>query len=204
MESTIAAYFEVIMINLILSGDNVIVIGMAAAGLNTELRNKAILVGIASAAVIRVVFAIAAAKLLVIHVITLVGGLLLLWVCWTMFRELRSSGHGEADGAAQAAAAAPDASPKAFRKAIVQIILADVSMSLDNVLAVAGAAKTNIDALVFGLVLSVVLMGVASSFVAKLLHRFRWIGWVGLAIIVYVAFDMIYEGAVQLMAMSAA
>ncbi|WP_454851862.1 YjbE family putative metal transport protein [Rhizobium binxianense] len=204
-QHTISAYFEVIMINLLLSGDNVIVIGMAAAGLVSELRGKAIAVGIAAAAVIRIVFAVAAAKLLAITGITLAGGLMLLWICWTMGRELISSeeeeevhaGVAEGDGGVHI-------KPKLFRQAIAQIIFADVSMSLDNVLAVAGAAKENMNALIFGLILSVLLMGVASNFVAKLLSRFKWIGWIGLAIIVYVALDMIWNGSEQLLVLYAA
>jgi YjbE family integral membrane protein len=195
-QQTISAYFEVIMINLLLSGDNVIVIGMAAAGLASELRGRAIAVGIAAAAVIRIVFAIIAAKLLVITGITLVGGLMLLWICWTMGKELLSSAEEEAHAGGDPAL---HVKPKIFRQAIAQIIFADVSMSLDNVLAVAGAAKTNMNALIFGLILSVVLMGVASNFVAKLLNRFKWIGWIGLAIIVYVALDMIWNGGEQLL-----
>jgi YjbE family integral membrane protein len=194
--AALSAYFEVVMINLILSGDNVIVIGMAAAGLVSELRGKAIAVGIAAAAIIRIVFAIVAAKLLIITGIALAGGLLLLWICWTMLKELMAAeedeaGVGGGDGTAHL-------KPKLFRQAIGQIIFADLSMSLDNVLAVAGAAKDNMNALVFGLVLSVVLMGIASSLVAKLLNRFKWIGWIGVAIIVYVAIDMIWNGSVDL------
>jgi YjbE family integral membrane protein len=185
------------MINLLLSGDNVIVIGMAAAGLVSELRGKAIAVGIAAAAVIRIVFAVIAARLLAITGITLVGGLMLLWICWTMGRELLSADEEQA----HAGDAVSHIKPKLFRQAIGQIIFADVSMSLDNVLAVAGAAKENINALIFGLILSVLLMGVASNFVAKLLNRFRWIGWIGLAIIVYVALDMIWSGGGQLLAL---
>ncbi|MBY5898258.1 YjbE family putative metal transport protein [Rhizobium leguminosarum] len=196
-QHTISAYFEVIMINLLLSGDNVIVIGMSAAGLVSELRGKAIAVGIAAAAVIRIIFAVIAARLLVITGITLVGGLMLLWICWTMGRELLSTEEEQA----HAGDAVSHIKPKLFRQAIGQIIFADVSMSLDNVLAVAGAAKENINALVFGLILSVLLMGVASNFVAKLLNRFRWIGWIGLAIIVYVALDMVWSGGGQLLAL---
>ncbi|MGO7208121.1 YjbE family putative metal transport protein, partial [Rhizobium ruizarguesonis] len=177
-QHTISAYIEFIMINLLLSGDNVIVIGMAAAGLVSELRGKAIAVGIAAAAVIRIIFAVIAARLLVITGITLAGGLMLLWICWTMARELLSADEEQAHDVSHI-------KPKLFRQAIGQIIFADVSMSLDNVLAVAGAAKENINALIFGLILSVLLMGVASNFVARLLNRFRWIGWIGLAIIVY-------------------
>jgi len=196
-QHTFSAYFEVIMINLLLSGDNVIVIGMAAAGLVSELRGKAIAVGIAAAAVIRIVFAVIAAKLLAITGITLAGGLMLLWICWTMGRELISE---SAEGA-HAGEAVVHIKPKLFRQAIGQIIFADVSMSLDNVLAVAGAAKDNMSALIFGLILSVLLMGVASNFVARLLNCYRWIGWFGLAIIVYVAIDMIWSGGSQLLAL---
>lgn len=196
--AVISIYLEVIMINIILSGDNVIVIGMAAAGLAPELRGKAIVAGIAAAAVIRIVFAIIAAELLVIKGINLIGGFLLLWICWAMFKELREA--GEEEGGDDAAGHHAH-KPKLLRQAIGQIIFADLSMSLDNVLAVAGAAKSNMTALVFGLILSVVLMGVASNFVAKLLSRFRWIGWIGLAIIVYVALDMIWEGGWELWAL---
>ena len=196
--AVISIYLEVIMINIILSGDNVIVIGMAAAGLAPELRGKAIVAGIAAAAVIRIVFAIIAAELLVIKGINLTGGFLLLWICWTMFKELREA--SEEEGGDDAAGHHAH-KPKLLRQAIGQIIFADLSMSLDNVLAVAGAAKSNMTALVFGLILSVVLMGVASNFVAKLLSRFRWIGWIGLAIIVYVALDMIWEGGWELWAL---
>jgi YjbE family integral membrane protein len=198
-QATITAYFEVIMINVLLSGDNVIVIAMAAAGLANDLRGKAIAAGIAAAAVIRIVFAVTAVKLLAITGITFAGGLLLLWICWTMLQELRASreddeGHRAAvDGGGGLAI-----KPKMFRQAIFQIILADVSMSLDNVLAVAGAAKENMHALIFGLILSVLLMGLASSFVAKLLNRYKWIGWIGLAIIVYVALDMVWQGGNEL------
>ncbi|MBY5364087.1 YjbE family putative metal transport protein [Rhizobium leguminosarum] len=188
-QHTISAYFEVIMINLLLSGDNVIVIGMAAAGLVSELRGKAIAVGIAAAAVIRIIFAVIAARLLVIT-----G---MLWICWTMGRELLSAD----DGQAHAGDAISHIKPKLFRQAIGQIIFADVLMSLDNMLAVAGAAKENINALIFGLILSVLLMGVASNIVAKLFNRLRWIGWIGLAIIVYVALDMIWSGGGQLLAL---
>ncbi|MGV2100836.1 YjbE family putative metal transport protein [Rhizobium sp. 21-4511-3d] len=196
--AVISIYLEVIMINIILSGDNVIVIGMAAAGLAPELRGKAIVSGIAAAAVIRIVFAVIAAELLVIKGINLIGGLLLLWICWTMFKELREAGEEE-EGGDEAGHHAHK--PKLLRQAIGQIIFADLSMSLDNVLAVAGAAKSNMTALIFGLILSVVLMGVASNFVAKLLSRFRWIGWIGLAIIVYVALDMIWEGGWEVWAL---
>ena len=198
-QATITAYFEVIMINVLLSGDNVIVIAMAAAGLANDLRGKAIAAGIAAAAVIRIVFAVTAVKLLAITGITFAGGLLLLWICWTMLRELRASGEDdEGHLAGVDGGGALAIKPKMFRQAIFQIILAEVSMSLDNVLAVAGAAKENMHALIFGLILSVLLMGLASSFVAKLLNRYKWIGWIGLAIIVYVALDMVWQGGNEL------
>ena len=196
--TTVAAYLEVITINLVLSGDNVVVIGMAAAGLAKALRQKAIVASIAAAAVIRVVFALIAVQLLEIPGIMLIGGMLLFWVCWNMFQELRSAGGDEdsdADPATTALAAVRPA--KALRTAILQIVVADVSMSLDNVLAVAGAAAHDMNALVFGLILSVVLMAVASTLVAALLARYRWIGWLGLAIIVYVAGNMTLDGIEQ-------
>lgn len=194
---TLATYLQVIMINIVLSGDNVIVIGMAAAALPEELRRKAIVSGIGAAAVIRVVFAIIAAKLLAVRGIALIGGLLLGWVCWNMFGELWFTGH-EAEAAADTPSG--ESGGKMLRQAIIQIIVADVSMSLDNVLAVAGAAKEHISALVFGLILSVVLMGVASSFVARLMERYKWIAWAGLAIIVYVAADMTIGGGEEVLA----
>ncbi|MEQ1938879.1 YjbE family putative metal transport protein [Mesorhizobium sp. CN5-321] len=199
-QSTVLAYLEVIAINLVLSGDNVIVIGMAAAGLAAELRQKAIFIGIAAATVIRIVFAVIAVEILAITGITLLGGLLLFWVCWNMFKELRAAGEpAEEPDMAGEGAMAPVRPPKKLSQAIVQIIVADLSMSLDNVLAVAGAAQENIDALIFGLVLSVVLMAAASTLVAKLLAKYRWIGWIGLAIIVYVALGMIVDGVEDLM-----
>jgi len=199
-QSTVLAYLEVIAINLVLSGDNVIVIGMAAAGLAAELRQKAIFIGIAAATVIRIAFAVIAVEILAIPGITLLGGLLLFWVCWNMFRELRAAGEpAEEPDMAGEGAMAQVRPPKKLSQAIVQIIVADLSMSLDNVLAVAGAAKENISALVFGLILSVVLMAAASTLVAKLLAKYRWIGWIGLAIIVYVALGMIVDGVEDLM-----
>lgn len=193
------AYLQVIAINIVLSGDNVIVIGMAAAGLSSELRHKAIVAGVAAAAVIRIVLAIVAVRLLAVTGILFLGGMLLLWVCWNMFGELRSAGNAAhvVEGAGGDAAGQP---VKLLRQAIIQIIVADVSMSLDNVLAVAGAASKDMGALVFGLLLSVLLMAVASSLVARLLARYRWIGWLGLVIIVYIAVRMIFEGGEQLIA----
>jgi YjbE family integral membrane protein len=192
----IAAYLQIIAINLVLSGDNVIVVGMAAAGLPPNLRGRAIMVGIAAATVIRILFAVVATQLLAITGLLLAGGLLLLWVCWKMYEELRQP---QDEAHAQEAAALAAEGGKTLRAAVTQIILADVSMSLDNVLAVAGAAKQDLVALVFGLALSVLLMGVASALVAKLLSRYRWITWIGLLIIVYVAVTMIYNGGNDLL-----
>ena len=192
----IAAYLQIIAINLVLSGDNVIVVGMAAAGLPPNLRGRAIMVGIAAATVIRILFAVVATQLLAITGLLLAGGLLLLWVCWKMYEELRQP---QEEAHAQEAAALAAEGGKTLRAAVTQIILADVSMSLDNVLAVAGAAKQDLVALVFGLALSVLLMGVASALVAKLLSRYRWITWIGLLIIVYVAVTMIYNGGNDLL-----
>jgi YjbE family integral membrane protein len=192
--AVIAAYLQIIAINVVLSGDNVIVVGMAAAGLPPDLRGKAIMVGIGAATIIRILFAVIATQLLQVTGLLLAGGLLLLWVCWKMYEEIREP---EAAGGAEVALMAE--SGKTLRAAVVQIILADVSMSLDNVLAVAGAAKQDLTALIFGLGLSVLLMGVASALIAKLLARYRWITWIGLLIIVYVAITMIYNGGDELL-----
>ncbi|SHK16119.1 integral membrane protein, YjbE family [Roseomonas rosea] len=191
---------QVLLIDLVLAGDNAIVVGMAAAGLPPEQRRKAILWGIGAATVMRIGFAAITTQLLSIIGLTLFGGLLLLWVCWKMYRELRQP-H-EQDEGAEAAKDAVVGDPleqggkqKSLRQAIIQILVADVSMSLDNVLAVAGAAKEHLDVLVIGLAISVVLMGVAATFIAKLLEKHRWIAWVGLLVILYVAVDMIWSGS---------
>lgn len=192
--SLVTAYLQIICINIVLSGDNVVVISLAAATLAPHLRKKAIFGGIVAATVIRIVFALVATQLLAIKGLLVVGGLLLLWVCWKMFVELR---HGSEQAAVVDGEGAVEISlepQKTLRQAVTQIVIADVSMSLDNVLAVAGSARQNRMALVFGLVLSAALMGLAASFVANLLARYRWIAWLGLAIITYVAFNMLYSG----------
>jgi YjbE family integral membrane protein len=196
-----AAFVQVIMIDLVLAGDNAIVIGMAAAGLDRGLRRKAILIGIAAATVLRIVFALITTQLLAITGLLLAGGLLLLWVCYKMWQELNGQREEhEAEAAlTQDDAAARPGRTKTLGQAVSQIVIADVSMSLDNVLAVAGAAQHHFEALIFGLGLSVVLMGVASAFIARLLNRFRWIAWLGLAVILYVAVRMVYEGTDQLL-----
>ena len=187
----VTALLQVIMIDLVLAGDNAVIIGLAAAGLAPEQRGRAILVGIIAATALRIVFAIFAVELLDIVGLLLAGGILLLWVAWKMWRELRGQRHADAASMAEAQANAPR---KTFAQAAWQIVMADVSMSLDNVLAVAGAARDHIEALIFGLGLSIVLMGFAASFIARLLDRHRWIAYLGLAIILYVALDMIWRG----------
>ncbi|MFC0239618.1 TerC family protein [Rhodopseudomonas telluris] len=190
----LTALAQVIMIDLVLAGDNAVVIGLAAAGLPKEQRGKAILIGIIAATVLRIAFASVTVQLLQILGLLLAGGVLLLWVCWKMWRELRTEQPSEEEIEAGAASGAPT---KTLGQAVWQITLADVSMSLDNVLAVAGAAREHPIILVFGLGLSIALMGLAASFIARLLHKHRWIAYVGLAIILYVAGDMIYRGALE-------
>jgi YjbE family integral membrane protein len=203
--AAIVAFFKVVMIDLVLAGDNAIVIGMAAAGLPKEMRNKAILVGIGAATVLRILFATVAVQLLQFVGLVLVGGFLLLWVCWKMWRELRDGSHGNdaleavTDQDLNADGTVAGKSAKSFKQAAWQILVADVSMSLDNVLAVAGAAREHPYVLIFGLILSIALMGLAASFIAKLLNNNRWIAYVGLAIIVYVSLDMIYRGGLEIM-----
>lgn len=186
---------QVIMIDLVLAGDNAVVIGLAAAGLPPERRSRAILVGIVAATVLRIVFAGIAIELLEIVGLLLAGGILLLWVCWKMWRELRGPSAEDTEAALTAGEA--HVPRKTFAQAAWQIVLADISMSLDNVLAVAGAARDHPVALVFGLGLSIVLMGIAASFIARLLNRHRWIAYLGLAIILYVALDMIWRGFLE-------
>ncbi|MCO6160711.1 YjbE family putative metal transport protein [Asaia lannensis NBRC 102526] len=174
------------MIDITLAGDNAVVIGMVVRGLPAAQRRKAIVVGVASAALMRIVLALVASKLLAVIGLTLAGGLLLLWVCWKMYQEMR---HPEAvEGTTHHGT---------LGQAIFRIILADLSMSLDNVLAVAGASLGHPYVLVTGLAFSVVLMGVAATLVAKLLERYRWIAWLGLAIVAFVACELIYKGSIE-------
>ncbi|MFC2250891.1 TerC family protein [Labrys portucalensis] len=200
--SSLVALGQVILIDLVLAGDNAIVIGLAAAGLPKEQRTRAILIGIAAATVLRIFFAAITTQLLAIVGLLLAGGILLLWVCWKMWRELSTS-HSE-EAAAQHAldgdgengnGSSNGTARKTFAQAAWQIVVADVSMSLDNVLAVAGAARDHLWVLIFGLVVSIALMGIAASLIARLLNRYRWIAYVGLIAILYVAGDMIYRGA---------
>ena len=201
--SEFLAILQVIAIDLVLAGDNAIVVGMAAAGVARELRRKVIFYGILVAVILRIAFAAVTMELLGIIGLTLAGGILLLWVSWKLYREIqdqRAEDRGvdaleEAEeGESEDAAVVNDAPRKTLRQAIVQVAIADVSMSLDNVLAVAGAADDHMSALVIGLALSVVLMGIGASLIARLLSRHHWIGYIGLALIAYVALSMIWQG----------
>ncbi|MFO1153383.1 MAG: YjbE family putative metal transport protein [Rhodospirillales bacterium] len=199
----LTALASVILIDIALAGDNAIAVGMAAAGLPAPQRRQAILIGVVAAAVLRIAFAIFTVQLLEVIGLLLAGGLLLLWVAWKLWRELRGGAVAEEEER-EAEAALEDIEPVAPAKplgaAILQIVVADVSMSLDNVLAVAGAAREHQTVLIIGLVLSVALMGLAASVVARLLRRYRWIAYVGLAIIVYVALVMIWDGTWSVLA----
>jgi YjbE family integral membrane protein len=203
----LTSLFQVVLIDLVLAGDNAIVIGLAAAGLPQQQRGKAILIGIVAATVLRILFAGLATQILQTVGLLLAGGILLLWVCWKMWRELR--GFSAAPIAATEAAgaiAAADAEGKPRKtlvQAIRQIVVADVSMSLDNVLAVAGAAREHPLVLIFGLALSIAMMGAAASFIARLLQDHRWIAYVGLAIILYIAVEMTFRGTLDVIKVAA-
>lgn len=200
----VTAFFQVVMIDLALAGDNAVAVGLSAAGLPERQRRKAIILGLAGAVVILIGFALVTVQLLNVVGLLLAGGFLLLWVCWKMWRELaeqgrESSAEGElaleaATGVAIGAHPRHAAKAKTLGAALLQILIADLTMSLDNVLAVAGAARQHPRVLVAGLLISITLMGVAASWIARLLRRFRWLGFVGLAIVLYVALHMIWEG----------
>ncbi len=190
------ALAQVLFIDLVLAGDNAIVVGLAVAGLPEAQKSRAILIGIAVATILRIAFAFITVQLLAIVGLLFVGGLLLLWVCWKMYRDLRGSGH-QVD-----VNAVPKV--KTMRQAMTQIVVADISMSLDNVLAVAGASREHPWVLVVGLAISVVLMGVAATFIAKLLERYRWLAWAGLLVVLYVALKLIWEGGHEIMRHTAA
>jgi YjbE family integral membrane protein len=185
------AFVSVVVIDLVLAGDNAVVVGMAAAGLPHDQRRRVIAIGIVLALICRIIFALVAVQLLAIVGLLLAGGLLLLWVAWKMWRELQPR------EALHLSAAERRAAPPAVKRpatAILQIAIADVSMSLDNVLAVAGAARDHMAMLIFGLVLSITLMGAAATVIARFLERYRWLSYLGLAIITLVALSMIWEG----------
>jgi YjbE family integral membrane protein len=204
--TAIATLIQVVMIDLVLAGDNAVVIGLAAAGLPSKQRKRAIVIGILAATALRILCASVATQLLEIVGLLLAGGILLLWVCWKMWRELRAPSedpHSASEVPADDAVERDDTIAggvhrKTFGQATLQIVAADLSMSLDNVLAIAGAAREHPFILVFGLLLSIALMGVAADLIARLLQKHRWIAYIGLAIILYVACEMIYRGAYEL------
>ena len=185
----LAAFFQVVMIDLALAGDNAVAVGLAAAGLPPAQRRRAIVLGLGGAVVMLIGFALVTVQLLKVMGLLLGGGILLLWVCWKMWRDLR---HHDQSRAAEAPGVIPKA--KTMAQALLQILLADLAMSLDNVLAVAGAARQHPQVLVAGLALSITLTGVAASWIARLLNRARWLGYLGLAIVLYVALHMMWEG----------
>jgi len=189
-----AAFLEVIMIDLVLAGDNAVVVGALAAGLPADQRRRVILIGIGAALILRILFALAVTHLLQVIGLIFAGGLLLLWVAWKMYRELR---QGQEPAAIDGQDCRPLPLPKSFAAAAWSVALADVSMSLDNVLAVAGAAREHPAVLIAGLILSVALMGVAANFIARYIERYRWIAWIGLAVIIWVAGNMIHDGIVH-------
>jgi YjbE family integral membrane protein len=188
--SELSALVQVLLVDLVLAGDNAIVVGLVASGLPKDHRARVIMLGTLAATGLRIVFALVTTQLLQIIGLTLAGGLLLLWVCWKLWRELRRQ-------AKQGAAHGHKPPAKSMRQAVIQIVLADISMSLDNVLAIAGIAIHHTWVLIFGLVLSVALMGAAATLIAGLLKRFPWISYIGLAVIVYVALNMIYHGSLD-------
>ena len=193
--SAFAAFLEILFIDIVLAGDNAIVVGALSAGLPAAQRRKVIMIGVLAALVLRIAFALLVTQLLQIVGLVLAGGILLLWVAWRMYREIRhkdeSAGSDEVLGDEHSGLKPA----KSFASAAWGVALADVSMSLDNVLAVAGAAREHPWVLVFGLILSVLLMGVAANFIARYIDRYRWIAWGGLLVILWVALKMIYEGA---------
>lgn len=201
----LSALLQVVVVDLVLAGDNAIVVGMVAASLPRDQRTKVIVIGIAAATLMRVGFAVITSQLLQIIGLTLAGGILLLWVSWKLWRELRDQRRQDAavdelEHAGGNPGAQAGVQPrKTFRQAVVQIVIADVSMSLDNVLAVAGVAREHTWVLVVGLVLSVAFMGAAATLIAGLLKRFHWIAYIGLAIIFYVACAMIWDGSIAVM-----
>ena len=201
----LGAVLSVVIVDVVLAGDNAIVVGMAAAGLPIEQRRRVIVLGIAAATMLRILLAYFAVQLLAIIGMTLAGGILLLWVSWKMYRDFREMRVAEREIAGEACSCQNRVvvRQKSTGRALTQVVLADVSMSLDNVLAVAGIARDHFELLAFGLVLSVALMGVTSTYIARLLDRHLWISWVGLGIITFVALRMIWEGSTQVLSQSA-
>jgi YjbE family integral membrane protein len=192
------ALAQIIVIDFTLAGDNAIVVGLAASRVDPRIRAKVILIGIAGAVVLRVLFAAVATQLLTVVGLTFAGGILLLWVCWKMYREISVPHPQPAFAGAAAGGGSPEMYTMSFGAAITQIVIADVSMSLDNVLAVAGAAKGEIWILAVGLAVAIGFMALLSAYIAGLLAKYPWISWIGLAIILYVAVEMIWTGSYQI------
>jgi YjbE family integral membrane protein len=195
--SQLVALAQVIFIDIVLAGDNAVVVGMAAARVEPRLRANVIVWGIGGAVILRIAFALAATQLLAVVGLLLAGGILLLWVCWKMYRDIAAASHQPAC-AADFPAGSREGKTITFAAALMQIVIADASMSLDNVLAVAGAANGDVIVLVIGLTVAVCFMGFMSHYLARLLSRYVWISWIGLAIILYVALDMIWAGSHQI------
>jgi len=199
--SELSALGSIILIDIVMSGDNAIVIGMAVAGLPLAMRKKAIILGILAATILRCAFALVVVELLDIVGLLLAGGLLLLWVCWRMWREIRETSAQQLQEslARELADTEPKKEVKSLRQALMLIVVADVSMSLDNVLAVGGAAQGNHGLLVFGLILSIALMAFAANFIANLLQKHHWIAYLGLGVVLYVALQMVWDGSMEVM-----
>jgi len=193
--SAITAFFEILFIDIVLAGDNAIVVGALAAGLPAEQRKKVILIGVIAALILRIIFALLVSQLLQIVGLVLAGGILLLWVAWRMIRELQHNGESKGSDEVAGDEHSGMKPAKTFASAAWGVALADVSMSLDNVLAVAGAAREHPWVLIFGLILSVLLMGAAANIIARYIDRYRWIAWGGLVVILWVSVKMIYDGA---------
>lgn len=190
-----AAFGQVVVADLVLAGDNAVAVGLAAAGLTPKKQRQAILIGVVLALVLRIGFALVAIQLLAVRGLLLAGGLLLLWVAWRMIKDLRAQAEESAASAASEAAghAAAEVKSISFTRALISIVIADVSLSLDNVLVVAGVARDHPEIMAFGLILSVLLMGAAAGVIARLIHKYPWIAIGGVVIIIFAALRMIWE-----------
>jgi YjbE family integral membrane protein len=195
--SAMAAFVQVLLIDLVLAGDNAIVVGALAAGLPADQRRKVIIIGVLAALVLRIAFALVVSQLLQVIGLIFIGGLLLVWVAWKMWRELRHAGQSSGSPEIEGDESSGLRPAKSFAGAAWAVAIADVSMSLDNVLAVAGASRDHPGIMIVGLIFAVLLMGVAANIIAKYIERYRWIAYFGLAVIVYVAGKMIYDGWVD-------
>ena len=195
--TALAVFLQVLMIDLVLAGDNAIVVGALAAGLPAEQRKKVIFIGVLAALVLRILFALIVTQLMQVIGLILIGGLLLLWVAWRMWRDLHHEGESWGSDEIVGDEHAGLRPAKSFARAAWAVAIADVSMSLDNVLAVAGAARDHPGILIVGLIFAVAMMGIAANIIARYIERYKWIAWIGLLVIVYVAFKMIYDGWVD-------